>query len=217
MALRKCIDLTGQKFGRLTVIKRVKNDKHGGSMWLCKCDCGTIKTIRGNSLRQGLTVSCGCYQKEATVKSQTTHGSSKTRLFHIWQNMKRRCYNPNYKFYNYYGGRGITICDEWLNNFSAFKQWSLQNGYTNKLTIDRINSNGNYEPSNCRWVSRKTQQNNTRRTRLHTINGVTHSITEWSRIYNMNPETIRHRVVNEHWDILTALTTPPLKRNGQPR
>ena len=102
--------------------------------------------------------------------------------------------------------------DEWLNNFSAFKQWSLQNGYTNKLTIDRINSNGNYEPSNCRWVSRKTQQNNTRRTHLFTINGDTHSIAEWCRIYSMEYETVRHRVINKNWDILTALTTPSHKK-----
>ena len=208
----KLIDITNQRFGRLKVIEYVGNSK-----WLCQCDCGKQKVISGRGMREGLVISCGCYHKEDIKSSQTTHNSSKTRIYHIWQNVKRRCYNPNYIYFKYYGGKGIIMCNEWLNDFPAFKEWSLKNGYSDVLTLDRIDSNGNYEPSNCRWVSRKDQQNNTSRCHKFTIDGQTKTIAEWCSIYNVPHERIRRRVVNEGWDILDALTTPPLKRNKKPR
>lgn len=208
-------DLKNKKFGRLTVIEEVEVAYR--SKWLCQCDCGNQKIIREDALLSGATVSCGCYHKEIVSVKQTTHGESKTRLYHEWQQMKRRCNNPNYKFYPYYGGRGIIICDEWQSDFEAFRAWSLSHGYDDSLTLDRIDSNGNYEPANCRWATRKTQQNNTRRTRLFTINGKTKSIAEWCRIYNAPHERVRRRVINEGWEIEKALTTPPLKRNHVPR
>ncbi|MBQ2055435.1 MAG: hypothetical protein II489_03965 [Bacteroidaceae bacterium] len=131
--------------------------------------------------------------------------------------MKRRCYNPNNKFYAYYGVRGISICDEWLNDFTSFRDWAVSAGYDETLTIDRIDSDGNYEPSNCRWISRKAQVNNRRSNRFYEINGERKTIAEWCEIYNVPHERTRRRVVNDGWDILDALTTPPLKRNGTPR
>ena len=211
------IDLTGKTFGYLTVLRRAENNSRGDASWLCRCKCGNEKVILGKSLRSGATVSCGCYHKEVVAKQQTTHGGTKTRLFTIWQNMKRRCYNQNYKFYEYYGGRGITICDEWLNDFVSFRDWAVSAGYNDTLTIDRIDSDGNYEPSNCRWISRKAQVNNCRSNRVYEINGERKTIAEWCEIYGVPHERTRRRVVNEGWDILDALTTPPLKRNGKPR
>ena len=210
-------DLTGKTFGYYTVISRAPNDKHGSAMWLCRCKCGTEKVVRGSSLVSGVVQSCGCYHKEVVASNGTTHRGTHTRLHNIWLNIKRRCYNPNFKHYSYYGGRGIVMCDEWLHDFAKFREWAVSNGYSDSLTIDRINQNGNYEPSNCRWVTRKHQQNNVRRNRLYTIDGETKTIAQWCEIYGVPHERTRRRVVNEGWDILDALTTPPLKRNGEPR
>ena len=209
-------DISGQKFGRLTAIRRIDDNTYQ-PVWECICDCGKIRNVRARNLFYGITKSCGCLQKEIVTQKGTIHGKSHTRLFNIWQYMKRRCYNPNYKYYNYYGGRGITICDEWKHDFESFYGWATANGYADGLTIDRINSNGNYEPSNCQWVTRLTQQNNLRSNHRYTINGETKTIAEWCRVYNVPHERTRRRVVNEGWDILKALTTPALKRNGQPR
>lgn len=113
----KLIDLTGQKFGRLTVLERVDRNKHGKVRWLCKCACGNVAVVLGESLRNGRTKSCGCLKQESKT---TIHGGYKTRLYHVWRDMKRRCYNPKDKRYNDYGGRGITVCAEWLHDFAAF-------------------------------------------------------------------------------------------------
>ena len=210
------VDLTGKTFGRLTVISRAENDKHHCAQWNCLCSCGNKKVVGGQALRRGLTVSCGCYHKDELKKRLTTHGQSKTKLFREWQYMKRRCYQTTYKFYCYYGMRGIKVSDEWKEDFLAFKQWALSNGYEEGLTLDRIDPDGNYEPNNCRWVTRKEQMNNTRATHKYTINGETHSIAGWCEIYNVPHERVRRRVINEGWDILKALTTPALNRNGEP-
>lgn len=209
-------DLTGKQFGYLTVLSRAENGSQGDTRWLCRCKCGNEKVILGKALRSGATVSCGCYHKEVVSKGQTTHGGSKSRLFTIWQNVKRRCYNQNYKFYSYYGGRGISMCDEWRNDFVAFRDWANANGYDDSLTLDRIDTNGNYEPSNCRWATRKQQMNNNRRNHVYEIDGVSKTIAQWCEEYSVPHERVRRRVVNEGWDILSALTTPPLKRNGKP-
>lgn len=159
-------DLTGQRFGHLTVLERAEKGKFSGAYWLCRCDCGAEKIIRGLTLKNGRTQSCGCLQKEVAsqlcTKMRNKHGGHGSRLYRIWKNMHSRCYNANVGNYSYYGGRGITICNEWLNDFSAFRAWALSHGYQDDLTIDRIDVNGNYYPDNCRWVTMKEQNANQR-------------------------------------------------------
>ena len=158
-------DLTGQHFGRLTVIRREGSDLNGSATWFCQCMCGSDCVVRGASLRNGFTNSCGCLHKELSGKNLVTHRKSKTRLHTVWKSMKTRCYNPHSNSYEYYGKRGITICVEWLHDFQAFYDWSMENGYDEnapkgQCTIDRIDNDKGYSPDNCRWVDMKAQNNN---------------------------------------------------------
>lgn len=152
------IDITGKKFGRLTVIERADKGR-----WHCKCDCGNETFTSGYQLRKGIAKSCGCYQKEISGEKHRTHGYTKTRLYRIYYKMKERCYRPTNDNYKYYGGLGITICDEWLHSFETFKNWALSHGYNDNLTIDRINNELGYMPSNCRWITIQEQQRNRRK------------------------------------------------------
>lgn len=156
------INMSGQKYGKLYVIKR-QGTKGGHVTWLCQCDCGKTTVVNGRNLRNGLTTSCGCFHKEQLIERSRTHGQTKSRLYRIWHNMKNRCFYTNSNCFDDYGGRGIKVCDEWKNSFEKFQDWSMSNGYSDNLTIDRINNDGNYEPSNCRWVSMKEQCSNRRK------------------------------------------------------
>lgn len=156
-------NLVGQRFGMLTVLSRAENKKLYSVCWNCVCDCGKIKAIRSHDLCTGKTTSCGCLGALHRQKASITHGGTRTRLYRIWTAMHSRTTNEKTQFYYCYGGRGISICDEWKNSFEKFRDWSLSHGYQDNLSIDRINNDGNYEPSNCRWATVKEQQLNKRK------------------------------------------------------
>lgn len=179
-------DLTGQTFGKLTVIKfegyRTSPSGRKRFLWLCRCECGNLVITTTDTLKRNRRTSCGCSKKKSLRKSSSQirkikdysknkydhmeapeHGYSRTRLYNIWQAMKTRCYNKNHKYYKDYGGRGITVCPEWQHDFLKFREWALQNGYKENLTLDRIDVNGNYEPGNCRWATMKEQNENKRK------------------------------------------------------
>lgn len=207
--MSKFQDLTGQRFGRLTVIERVKNNKFGTAQWYCKCDCGKYDIVSTGNLKKN-TASCGCYRKERMTK----HGKSNERIYKIWKDVIKRCNNSNHRFYNNYGGRGITVCDEWLHDFQAFYDWAMNNGYENSLTIDRIDNNKGYFPDNCRWVDYKIQANNRRSNHLITYNGKTQTMAQWADELGIKYKTLSDRINISKWSIEKAFNTP-IKGGGQ--
>lgn len=162
--------------------------------WVCKCDCGKEKIVRSYDLRDGKVKSCGCLHAEKVKTNTKTHGKSNTLIYEIWCSMKARCYRTTWKDFLNYGGRGITMCDSWRNDFMSFYEWSMSNGYEEGLSIDRINNDGNYEPSNCRWVTQTRQARNKSTNRLITIDGMTKTLSEWCEVYSVHISTAHSRI-----------------------
>lgn len=211
--LKKKYDHIGERFGRLLVVGEAEEKVVHGQQrsWICRCDCGKTTIVKGSNLRNGITNSCGCLALELASKrakiNAYKHGDSHERLYKIWLGMKERCLNPNTAHYDCYGGRGITLCEEWLD-YPKFKEWAINNGYNEGLTIDRIDVNGNYCPENCRWTTKKEQAQN-RRTTLHiTFNGEIKTIHEWSQIFGIREKLIWSRIYESNWSVEKALTTP---------
>ncbi len=212
--MSRAIDLTGVHFGRLTVLSRSdkKDSTNTRSFWNCVCDCGNTTVVHRANLKSGRTLSCGCLHRENAREQATIHGGYGTRLHRIWRGMLDRCYNELTPNYSNYGGRGIAVCEEW-HNFEVFRDWALHNGYRSNLSLDRENNDGNYEPNNCRWATKRQQSNNTRRTVYVEFSGVTRPLSEWADITGINRQALWKRICQRGWPIEKALTTP-LKNNG---
>ena len=188
--------IIGKRFGRLVVIDLDHVTPNHNTYWRCQCDCGNEAVVYRGGLTSGDTISCGCYHHEHQHEYGRKHGLTNHPLYIVWSGMVQRCTNPNSQNYYRYGDRGIWVCDEWRYDFESFYNWAIDNGYSPGLTLDREDNDDGYHPENCRWVSRRTQQNNTRRNHLVTYNGETHSIAEWSRILSVNHESLRYRVLH---------------------
>lgn len=186
----------GQKYGRLTVTGFVHKGKKW--YWECTCECGNSIITQAYLARNGHTSSCGCLQRERASEASLVHGQTNSRLYRIYNGMKNRCYNQKQQSYENYGGRGITICEEWLKSFTAFEGWSLSHGYADDLSIDRIDNNGDYSPKNCRWVTRTEQNENTRRNHLVTIGDRTQPLSAWVRERGLNYHTVSFRIHQKH-------------------
>lgn len=209
--MERCKDLTGQRFGRLTVIDRAKNHvKPSGkkeAAWNCLCDCGGKSVVVGYRLTTGCTKSCGCLSAEKAAQRLKTHGKSKTRLHRIWVNMHRRCSYNKHEAYVNYGGRGIQVCNQW-EDFAAFYNWAINNGYSEKLTLDRIDVNRGYGPNNCRWSTRKEQSNNKRNNILINYHGKKQPLKRWAEDLNLPYSTLFARIRTYKWPIIRAFETP---------
>lgn len=191
----KIKDLSGKRFGRLTVLG-IADRGSRKTYWVCQCDCGNVKTVRSDSLQIGAIKSCGCLKKEQDAINLTanhSHKMSGTRIYQTWQGMKARCNNVHDVRYHDYGGRGITVCREWENNFNSFYKWAVENGYSDDLTIDRIDNNKGYSPDNCRWADSITQSNNRRSNIKITIGNSTRSLMEWCTIFDLDYKTMNAR------------------------
>ena len=167
-------------------------------MWNCVCDCGNKRVVFGDNLKKGVTQSCGCYQKDLQSAKQKTHGETETKLYAVWCSMKARCFRDTATYYKFYGGRGITVCNEWVSSYETFREWAYGNGYyendNRECTLDRIDVNGDYCPSNCRWVADVAQANNRRSNRIYVYNGEEHNVTEWAHIIGIDPKTLFSRI-----------------------
>lgn len=184
----------GEKYGRLTLTRFI--ERRGNNLYFeCDCECGNKKIASYSNIKCGNVRSCGCWQRESRIITHTTHRKENLKLYKVYDGMKQRCCNPNNISYKNYGGRGITVCDEWLgkHGFDTFFEWANKNGYKEGLSIDRIDNNKGYSPSNCKWATLYEQGANKRNNIVITYHGETHIISEWARIYGIKSGTIRKR------------------------
>lgn len=202
-------DLTGQRFGRLVVVRATNERGPDGSViWECRCECGNTCITSSNQLTRknhSRKRSCGCLQVE--MHRTRSHGESGSILFHKWTGMKDRCYNANAKNYEYYGGRGIAICEEWRTSYEAFRDWANSNGYKDGLSLDRIDPDKDYSPDNCRWITMSAQQGNKRSNIMIVMDGQERTLAEWCQVLDLPYKTI-HARIKRGWEPTKALTTP---------
>lgn len=201
-------DLTGKTFGKLQVIQRGKTDKSKKIHWICRCECGKICDVEAARLVSGRAVRCKDCSLKIVAEKNKKHGKCHSRIYAIYSGMKNRCFNSGNYSYDKYGKRGITVCEEWIgeNGFDNFCKWAMENGYNDELSIDRIDVNGNYEPSNCRWVSIKEQQNNKRNNHFETYNGETKTLKQWSEDLGIDYFVLTGRINKCHWSFERAIT-----------
>ena len=200
---------TGDRYGRLTIVSEAPKSERQYKWkreFLCKCDCGNYRRVRLENLVSGHTKSCGCYIRDFNKDNKIKHGHYGSRLYKIWQGIKKRCLQRNSKDYRDYGGRGIKICDEWME-FEPFYEWAINNGYQQDLTIERIDVNGNYEPSNCTWIPKKEQGRNTRRTKIICYKGEQKTLREWAVCLGLTYNVLQLRL-SRGWSIEEAFTIP---------
>ena len=191
-------NLKGKNFNSLKVLSFDSNKK-GRTYWKCQCDCGKICIVEAYKIKSGHTKSCGCLgdaNRKNLQENSAKHQKTNTKLYRVWQNMKRRCYTPSASAYKHYGARGIVVCEEWKNDFISFYNWAIDNGYKENLTIDRIDVNGNYEPGNCRWATKKEQANNKRNNNFIKYKDKKLSINQWSEETGIKRGTIAWRLKN---------------------
>jgi len=204
----KALDLTGQRFCRLTVVERTANvasGKRSKVAWLCDCDCGAVHVASTTDLRAGTVRSCGCLGKEIRLRAKTTHGMSYSAEYRTWDGMKRRCLNRQDPRFKHYGARGITLCDRW-RDFAAFYE-DMGPRPTPQHSIERRNNDAGYSPDNCYWATKIEQGSNTRNTKWMTLNGVTKCQKQWARDCGLDLGTVRYRL-SKGWTTEAALTTP---------
>ena len=204
-------DYSGCRFGRLTAIEPAGRDKWRNVLWRCMCDCGNVSIVRSNDLRR--TKSCGCLHSEVTAKRCTTHGKSHVKLYKVWAGIKQRCCNPRNCRYADYGGRGISLCDEWMG-YESFAAWAERSNYEDGLDIDRIDNNGGYNPNNCRFVPRVINCRNKRDNVFLDLGGDRKTIAEWAETTGLSPNTIQKRLCMG-WSARDAILLPSGTRRGR--
>jgi hypothetical protein len=203
-------DIVGKRFGKLVGLHQVEDSKYGQKMWECKCDCGVLKKVSGLNLIYGKTKSCGC---TSHIGHRKTHGLSNHILHRTWSHMKERCFNKNSNGYRFYGAKGIGMCDEWRYDFKAFYDWSIENGWNDKLTIDRFpNKTGDYSPDNCRWTDMGTQNRNRVDNVYLECRGMKMTVAEFARLVGINRTAIDKRI-RRGWTIENAIYTPSNRNN----
>lgn len=206
-------DLTGYKFGRLTVVglsPRIRGK--ASKMWLCQCDCGGVTELCSTHVTQHRTLSCGCLRGERASARLKTHGQSNTRLYNIWCGMKDRCYREKNSRYKNYGGRGIVVCEQWKNSFEVFRVWAQSSGYKENLTIERRNNDDNYEPDNCIWIPLAMQTKNQRNRINKTLGGERINLSALCKKAGLNLTTVCDRIKKKGMSLEEALSFKPYER-----
>lgn len=208
--MAKIKDITGQRFGRLVVTGYAEKGHYN-----CICDCGNIRKVLRQNLVSGKQVSCGCYAKDRTKERMSKHGMTKTPLYNVWNSMKNRCNNQNVKCYASYGGRGLTVCDEWQNDFQAFYDWAINNGWKQGLQIDRISNDDGYNPKNCRIVTQIENENNRRDNRIIEYKGKKYTVTQLANECGFSRHLLYDRIFMRGWSVDEAVSIEPKIGNNQ--